>query len=167
MKSKASIALIMISLTACLSLHAQMSGGTITMTSSVVSGGGGSASGSGIHIDSAIAQPAVGPQLAGGTITIDGGFFTQGLAPTAAAVSLAGRVLTPAGVGVRGCLVQIDDTRGLVRQALTSSLGYFRIEDVPAGAIYIITVNSKRYRFEPRILSVTDSLADLEIIASP
>lgn len=85
--------------------------------------------------------------------------------PTAAGVSVAGRVLTTDGFGLRNATVTITDSEGVERRALTSSFGYFNFEDIPAGATYIISVTSKRHQFAPQAVTVTDNIADLNITA--
>ncbi len=86
------------------------------------------------------------------------------LAPTAAAVAVAGRVQTPDGVGVGNALVTLTDSAGLVRASRTSAFGYYRFDDVEAGQIVIIAVSSKRYQYQPQIVSVNDSLADVDFV---
>jgi MSHA biogenesis protein MshQ len=108
------------------------------------------------------------------TITANGvtqfdNFWTAGepLAPTAANVEVAGRVLTADGRGVFGARVQMTDSSGNIRTALTSSLGYYRFDNVPSGQDYVIQVAHKRYVFAPRLVSVSDSLGDVDFIAEP
>ena len=89
--------------------------------------------------------------------------------PTAANVTIAGRVTTAAGVGIGGIRLSMTATGGGVQSARTSPFGYYRF-DVEAGDSYVITViNSKRYRFaDPtRFVSASDSITDVDFIASP
>ncbi len=87
------------------------------------------------------------------------------LAPTAANVSVSGRVLTANGNGVRNATVVLTDSNGNSRSAITSSFGYYHFDDVEAGQTYAATVRSKRYQFVTRLISVTDTLADLDFTA--
>ncbi len=89
-----------------------------------------------------------------GTVTIN--------APTAAAVEVSGRVVTQAGRGVSGATVQMTDQNGNARTARTSSLGYYRFDDVEAGQTLIFQVRSKLYQFAPQVVSVTDNIAELD-----
>lgn len=86
------------------------------------------------------------------------------LAPTAAAVTVAGRVQTPGGIGVGNALVTLTDSAGPVRASRTSAFGYYRFDDIEAGQIVIIAVNSKRYQYQPELMSVNDSLADVDFV---
>ncbi len=87
------------------------------------------------------------------------------LAPTAANVGIAGRVYTPDGRGLRNAVVVLTDSSGVSRTALTSTFGYYRLFDIPAGQTYAISVSAKRYTFTARVVSVTDELTDLDFIA--
>lgn len=56
------------------------------------------------------------------------------------------------------------DDNANIRTPLTSSFGYFAFDDVPVGEIYIVRVQSKRFRFEPRVVNLTDDLTDLDFM---
>lgn len=77
--------------------------------------------------------------------------------------TISGRVLTPSGSALRNTVVTLIDSRGTRRTATTSSFGLFSFTNVPTGLNYTITVASKRYRFAPRIISVSGdaNLGDL------
>jgi CSLREA domain-containing protein len=85
------------------------------------------------------------------------------LAPTAAQVSISGRVLTPAGRGVSGALVSMTDGRGSTRTARANSFGFYRFETVAAGETYIFEVAVKRRRAASQIVSVTDEITELNL----
>ena len=87
--------------------------------------------------------------------------------PTAANVSVGGRVMTANGVGIRSVQVILTDSLGNTRRATTTSFGYYRFDDVPTGAVYTITVVSRKYSFdEPtRVLNVSDALTDVDFSA--
>lgn len=89
-------------------------------------------------ITNANSQPLTG-QFNPGTVTISGA--------TAAGATLAGRVTTAAGRGIRGASVKLTDSAGNVRTAATTAFGYYRFADVPAGQSYIVSVKAKRYTF--------------------
>ncbi|HMT09676.1 MAG TPA: carboxypeptidase regulatory-like domain-containing protein, partial [Pyrinomonadaceae bacterium] len=92
------------------------------------------------------------------------GFF--GLPPTAAGVSVSGRVMAD-GRGVGRVAVSLTDSDGISRTARTSPLGYFRFDDVESGQTYVLSATSKSYTFVPRALIVADEIADLELVAVP
>jgi hypothetical protein len=87
-------------------------------------------------------------------------------APTAAGVSISGRVFAPDGRGLRNAVVTITDASGATRSATTSSLGYYRFEGIAAGQSVVVTANSRRYRFTPRAVHVVDHMADVDLVGS-
>jgi hypothetical protein len=87
------------------------------------------------------------------------------LAPTAAGVSVSGRVLTSDGRGLVNARVTIADSNGAVRTVITSPFGYYRFDDVQSGGTYVMEVVSKRFKFASRVVSVTDNLADVDFTA--
>ena len=90
---------------------------------------------------------------------VDKGAFEL-LAPTAAAVSVSGRVTDGKG-GIARASVLLTFPNGETRTVKTNSFGYFQFDGVPAGEIYIINVNSKGHSFSPRIISVYENVSDL------
>ncbi|MCC7309500.1 MAG: carboxypeptidase regulatory-like domain-containing protein [Acidobacteria bacterium] len=81
--------------------------------------------------------------------------------PTAAAVRVAGRVLGPSGMPVRNAEVRLTDQNGVVRSARTTAFGYFAFEGIQAGQVVLLNVLSKRYTYQPQVISLTDSATDL------
>lgn len=99
------------------------------------------------------------PNASGGDGT-DIGAFEQ-LSPTAANVSVSGRVLTPEGYGLRNAIVTLTDQRGNTRSVRTGTFGYFRLEGVSVGETYVVGVSSKQYQFTPQVIAVSDEITDL------
>lgn len=92
---------------------------------------------------------------------------TVALAPTAADAVVSGQVVDSFGSGVSGAMVTLVSPRGERRTVRTSSFGYFRFMEVETGETYVISVASKRYRFEPRSVMVGDNIDDLRFTALP
>lgn len=92
-------------------------------------------------------------------------YTIQVFAPTAATVSISGRVLTPQGRGLINATVILTDTNGNVRTARSGTFGYYRFDEVEAGRTYIFSVRSKRYQFTPQVVNVTEDLTDLNFTA--
>ena len=113
------------------------------------------------------------PQTANATI----GFFKTGNPITvqvqapgsspSATVSVSGRVTTSTGRGVAGARVTITDSNGNVRLATTNSFGFYRFYDVAAGGTYTMRAISKRYRFTPQTLQISNNLTDVNFVAEP
>lgn len=94
-------------------------------------------------------------------------FKGNALAPTAANVSISGRVANATGQGIGRVRVSLTDAQGNVRTALSSSFGYYMFDDVPAGQTYIISISHKKYTFNPntRALNVFDTLENVNFTA--
>jgi hypothetical protein len=97
--------------------------------------------------------------------------FTTGivtiLSPTAANTSVGGMVLSADGRPVRGARLSLTDPSGLSRPAISNSFGFFRFDDVAVGETYVISVRAKGYTFAPRVLSITDEVTNLNLVAEP
>jgi len=89
------------------------------------------------------------------------------LAPTAANVTVSGRVFAAEGSPLRGARVTINDGAGHMLTAITNSFGYYSFASVPAGTSYLLSSSAKGYTFTPRVVTVNDQLADLDITALP
>ena len=97
----------------------------------------------------------------GGLLRLEGD-----LSPTAASVSVAGRVTTDDGQGLRNAAITATDQSGVSITTRTSTFGYFRFDSLMAGQTYVVTVGSKRYQFVPRVISPTEDLTDLDFTAA-
>lgn len=93
--------------------------------------------------------------------------FQISLVTTAADAVVSGQVVDSFGSGVSGAMVTLVSPRGERRTVRTSSFGYFRFMEVETGETYVISVASKRYRFEPRSIMVGDNIDDLRFTALP
>lgn len=89
------------------------------------------------------------------------------VAPTAASVSVSGRILSKDGSSISRAAVTLTDSNGTVKRYLTGAFGFYRFDDIQAGQTVIITVNAKRYRFTPQVLNVIEDVSDLDFTAAP
>lgn len=89
----------------------------------------------------------------------------QGLVPTAAGVSIGGRVQTLNGTGIKNAVVILSTLNGETIQTRTSSFGYYHFDNIEAGQTVIISVLTKRFNFLPQVISVNDNLTDLNFVA--
>lgn len=85
--------------------------------------------------------------------------------PTAANVSVSGRVLTRNNTGVFRAVVTITDAAGNARSAVTNPFGYYRFEGLEAGQSYVVSVTSKRAKFAPQVITPNESLTDVNFIS--
>ena len=96
--------------------------------------------------------------------TYDFGFS---IAPTAAAVSVGGRVLDNRWKGVAGAKVTLTTADGKQTAAATNNFGYFTFAEVEGGQTAIVTVGAKRYTFaQPsQLISTNEAVENLTFIA--
>jgi len=91
-------------------------------------------------------------------------FVQQVVGPTAAPVGIAGRVFSQeTGMAVYNARIEMVDSSGQTRIAMTNPFGYFRFDEVPSGAIYTFTVSAKGYQTQSTVRSITDEVTDFEI----
>lgn len=152
-----------------LSLPAQ-TGGTFDLSHCVIASGGGSNSTGGtFRIDGTVGQGVAGTASSSFPARLDlhGGFWFQNLAPTAAAVSITGRVTTANGQGIRGARLTLTAPSGAIRRATTSTFGYYTFDGVEVGHTYILEIRSRRFRFAnpTRVFSLQDQITDMDFIA--
>ncbi len=105
----------------------------------------------------------VGSDLTGSNTNFFAARFTA-LEPTAAPVSVSGRVLSSSGRGVSGATVYLLDQEGNSRQTAANPFGYYRFEGVQVSKTYVINVFSKRYSFGQQVVSVNEEIVDLNFI---
>ncbi len=86
---------------------------------------------------------------------------------TANEVSISGRVLTALGQGVPNARVTLTGINGGSRTALSSSFGFYEFGNVERGQTYTLTVDGRRFIFNPVAVSVSGNLANLDLIAQP
>ncbi len=107
-------------------------------------------------------------QFEGGTfsllLNVDIGAFEYRLGPTAAAVTISGRVFSPDGRGVPHALVLLTNPHGETKTARTSSFGYYRIDGIPAGETQVVSVLSKSFQFASVVISANEDLFDLNFV---
>ena len=106
------------------------------------------------------------PNATGGDGADIGAYELQ-TAPTAASISVSGRVITAQGRGINQVRVTITEASGEIRTAYSNPLGYYRFSDVPAGATYVVSVSHKRYQFNQstQVLSVFEETNGINFVA--
>ncbi|MDQ4120736.1 MAG: carboxypeptidase regulatory-like domain-containing protein [Acidobacteriota bacterium] len=88
-------------------------------------------------------------------------------APTAASVSINGRVIAEKGRGVAKARVSLISRSGEIHTASTNFLGYYRFANLPAGETYIFSVAHKLYQFQPQVFFLTEEVEGFNITAMP
>ncbi len=102
------------------------------------------------------------------TSNFGGNNFIQ-LAPTAAGVSVGGRISAANGGGIPGAQISITNLNGETRAVVSNSFGYYRFENVRAGETYVLNVQSREHQFPdaPRLIFVNEDLTGMNFTASP
>lgn len=91
--------------------------------------------------------------------------YTFTAPPTSANVSVGGRVIDLRRRGISRVRVTITGADGSYLTTSTNSLGYYRFDEVETGQTYLVSPYSKRYQFSPRLISLTDEIANLDFTA--
>ncbi len=145
------------------SISAQ-SGGTFTITQSVIANGGGTSGGGTFTVTGTAGQSLAGTLSSGAPFYVRGGFWQNA---SSSNVSVSGRVTTSGGRGVRNATVNMTDPQNVTRQVLTGPLGNYRLDNVVPGQTYTITVNSRRFQFTMQMVTVNDYLTGVNFVSSP
>jgi len=94
------------------------------------------------------------------------GVCSPGFGPcvfTSAGLTVSGRVMTAQGRAIGSAIVSVIDGNGKTYRGYTNTFGYFRIEDIQAGAGGVLSVSARGYTFAPRFIDLFDSVNDLTI----
>jgi len=95
-------------------------------------------------------------------IGIDTFVYTSAAPPTAASVTISGRVLSSAeGRGLPRAIIHLTDQNGNIRTARTNPFGYYRFTDVEVGQTLIVNVFHKYYQFDPQVVSPNEAMENL------
>lgn len=88
---------------------------------------------------------------------------------TSAPVSVSGRVIDANGRGIGQTRIEVRNTQGIVKTAITNAFGYYNFQEVPVGNIYFVEASSKQHTFiEPvKAIQLDDSIVRLDFIATP
>jgi hypothetical protein len=116
-----------------------------------------------VRDDNGVALP---PEVVNGMIA--GGWGIEFFGPTAANVTLSGRVTTAEGNGLRNARVTITgDSLERPLTTTTGTFGYYQFEGLEAGQTYLVTVGSKRFTFQApsRVITLVDNVSDFDFIA--
>jgi len=73
--------------------------------------------------------------------------YTVSLSPTAANVSVSGRVTTASGRGIKGVRITLTDLTGNIRSAISTAFGYYHFDEIRAGETVILAAQAKQFRF--------------------
>ncbi len=89
--------------------------------------------------------------------------------PTAANVSVGGKITNNGKSGISRASVTLTDAGGNSRTVLSNQFGGYKFDNVQAGETYTLVVNHGKYNFadNPRIINVDDNLTNIDFYSSP
>jgi hypothetical protein len=135
---------------------------------SVIASGGTSEGGNSTFSVTGIVGQPIAESSSGAPYAVRSGFITAApLVPTAATVTVSGKVTTASGRGIRNVVVVMTDASGTVRRTNTTTFGYFRFTDVMPGGTYIFSARAKRFTFNQatQVRSVAEEISDINFVA--
>lgn len=134
----------------------------------IVNGGGQSTSKSAYAINSSFGQTPIGSS-SGGAYYHRSGFWSDIFFAAAPNYSVGGRVIGPfGGRSVTGAVVSLVSVDGAEqRSMITRRDGLYLFTDVPSGKGYIVSVQSRRFQYDPasQFISLLDNISDLDFQA--
>lgn len=144
-----------------------MSGGSFTMTQSVIAGGGGEMQQDAKNLGGTIGQPLAGLNLSGNQYRHYSGFWIQARLTQPNSAVAGGRVLNAEGKGIRNVQVTITFPNGEARTVVCGAAGYYSFAEVPTGKNYVVTVAAKRFTFTQNTQSrmIVGDTQDINFIA--
>ena len=132
---------------------------------SIAAGGATNATAGSFAGGRTVGQAAAGRSMSVQAFTLYPGFWTPAnLAPTAAHVSIRGRVLSTAGSPIYGARIILTDQQGNTQAALSNTFGHYRFDDVEVGRGYVLEATHKRYQFAPVFVHLVDQIGDLDLL---
>jgi hypothetical protein len=151
--------LIMLLSVFALKSFAQSSGGSFTITSQVVAGGGCGPDGSGgctpsigsgnLVVTGTVAEHGAADLSRQPPFSLRSGFWyaTLGATPTAANGTVTGRIVDDQGNPVAGAVVKLSGTQN--RKFITDANGVYRFQNVETNGFYTVTPSRANYSFNP------------------
>lgn len=91
------------------------------------------------------------------------------LGPTAAPVSIGGRVTTVNGRGIRNVQITLTDSQGRERTKQTTGFGYYRFDNVEAGETVTLSAKARKFKFAQSsiVRTTNDSVTDADFVSEP
>jgi hypothetical protein len=152
MRKICSIALILL----VAGLVAAQAGGGFNLEQNVMGNGGWRSESGGFTVLGTMGQSNAGSTASGGGFhLIDGLWAIENPAAASPFAVVSGRVTGAVGFGLPRVLVTMtNQTTNLSYQTFTQAHGFYRLEGLPTGARYTVTVSHRRFEFEPAMMSL-------------
>jgi subtilisin-like proprotein convertase family protein len=111
------------------------------------------------------AAPDAGTLQGWSLIVTPQNFVCSPFTPTAAGVSVSGRVVDMFGSAIGNVTLTLTDSFGQARITRSSPFGYFEFTDIPIGQTYLLGAQAKRYTFPTQTFSVHDAIDNILLTA--
>lgn len=105
-------------------------------------------------------------RIVGGTVD-KGAVEFSAVAPTSSQLSLSGRVIGSSGMAVSGAEVTVINTEGVMLRARTNPFGYYTLDMLVAGDVYVLSAAAKGMQFDPQVITMNENVTDRDLIAQP
>ena len=142
----------------------------VTFTSSFISFAGSTSRDLGLAFSSVRPIYSLGTTFVNSFTAAGAGTFATNqlpnfmLVPTAATVSVSGRVLSPKGRGLANARVTLTDSSGETLTTMTDNFGYYQFSDVIAGETVVIEVKSKLYVYPSQVLNLSEETEGMNFV---
>src|SRR5436190_21081475 len=88
------------------------------------------------------------------------------IAETGSSVSISGRVKMPNGRPIKSAVIALKDpdTGDVIRSTYSSSFGFYRLDQIESGRLYVLSVSHKRYLFvfPAQLLEINEDRAGVD-----
>lgn len=169
MKSRFTL-LALLFLSLAVGSRAQIAAGdTFSLQKTVIANGGATSTNGAFSVENTCGQAVAGGNASSALFAVQSGFWTpQALAPTAATVTIGGRIQSAEGRGIKNAVITLTKTDGEAKTVVSGTLGYYRFTEVEVGASFILSITSKRFTFNPSTLfvTITEARDDLDFAAA-
>lgn len=137
----------------------------VALEQAVLAGGGALSTDGNNAVTGTIGQAAAGAISSGGQFSLSSGFWHgSAISPTAATVSVSGRVTDAAGSAIANAGVAFTGADGVSYRWRTNTFGYYTISGLEAGQTYIVTVAAKEHLFAPMAVTVNDNMTGFILV---
>ena len=108
--------------------------------------------------------------VSGGNITVNlpagSGAIISNFAPTAANVTISGKVANAKGRGISNVRISLTDANRTVRNAVSNTFGFYKFEEITVGATYTLFAQSRRYQIEnpTRVVAINEERSDIDFV---
>lgn len=121
----------------------------------------------GVLIDRTVSRNFATKTICANVSSLSPFVVAENLAPSAANVSISGRVADANGNAVSSARISITNQNGETGSVATGSFGFYRFDEIPAGQTYVISAFHKRWQFNSQVIFVSEDIQNADFTAQP